>query len=210
MIRTFKTLNKIAGWCIFSVLTSLLWPSFSLAHLVNTGLGPFYDGILHLAMSPDDLMNALALALLAGISGAKAGRYVIFLLPSIWLVGGIIGLYADQEISWSVFSTLSFLVAGSMVAMEYRPPFLMLLIITGGFGFLHGFLNGTAMSQNNGGWLSLLGISLAVFILVALISAQVASIKSMWVRTVVRIAGSWMAAVGLLMLGWSFRGTGLN
>ncbi|MDH3809586.1 MAG: hypothetical protein OES29_13280, partial [Desulfuromonadales bacterium] len=82
-----KSKQKIQG--IAAALAVLLWPSISQAHLVNTGLGPIYDGISHLAMSPDDLLTALALALLAGLSGARAGRNVLFLLPPIWLLGGL-------------------------------------------------------------------------------------------------------------------------
>jgi hypothetical protein len=55
-----KSKQKIQG--IAAALAVLLWPSISQAHLVNTGLGPIYDGISHLAMSPDDLLTALALA----------------------------------------------------------------------------------------------------------------------------------------------------
>jgi len=36
--------------------------------LINsTGMGPIYDGLLHFLMSPEDLIPALALALLAGL-----------------------------------------------------------------------------------------------------------------------------------------------
>ena len=31
-----------------------LWPQTAHAHLMNTGFGPFYDGVMHLALSPDD------------------------------------------------------------------------------------------------------------------------------------------------------------
>ena len=85
-------MNKQKIHAIAPFVLIILWPSISLAHLVNTGLGPFYDGVSHLAMSPDDLLSALALALLAGLSGARAGRHVLFILPPVWLVGGLFGL----------------------------------------------------------------------------------------------------------------------
>jgi hypothetical protein len=46
----------------------------------------------------------------------------------------------------------------------------------------------------------------ALFVLVALVSAFVVSLKPPWTRIVVRVAGSWVAAMGLLMVGWFFRG----
>ena len=49
-------------------------PSMAHAIIVSTGLGPFYDGLSHFALTPEDLLPALALALLVGLSGARAGR----------------------------------------------------------------------------------------------------------------------------------------
>jgi hydrogenase/urease accessory protein HupE len=201
----FKSKQKIQG--IASVLAILLWPSISQAHLVNTGLGPFYDGISHLAMSPDDLLTALTLALLAGLSGARAGRNILFLLPPAWLLGGLFGLRMAQEVSLPLFSVLSFLITGALVALDRKLPLLLISILTCGFGFLHGFLNGTAMAAG-GGSLALFGISLAVFVLISLVSALVVSLKKYWARITVRVAGSWIMAIGLLMLGWTYRAMG--
>ncbi|MBW1869889.1 MAG: HupE/UreJ family protein [Deltaproteobacteria bacterium] len=196
--------NKIHAIAAFVLL--LLYPSISHAHLVNTGLGPFYDGVSHLAMSPDDLLSALALALLAGLSGARAGRHVLFLLPPVWLLGGLFGLGMEQEVSLALFSILSFLVAGALVALDRKLPLMLISGLTFCFGFLHGFLNGTAIAQVGGGFLALFGISVAVFVLTALISALVVSLKAQWARVTVRVAGSWITAIGLLMLGWTYRG----
>ena len=199
--------RKIQG--IVSGLVILLWPSISQAHLVNTGFGPFYDGISHLAMSPDDLLTALALALLAGLSGARAGRNVLLLLPPVWLLGGFLGLRMAQEVSLPLFSVLSFLITGALVALDRKLPLVLISILTCGFGFLHGFLNGTAMAARaGGGFLALFGISLAVFVLVTLVSALVVSLRKHWARITVRVAGSWITAIGLLMLGWTYRSMG--
>jgi hypothetical protein len=108
-----KDMNKQKIHGIAAFVLIILWPSITQAHLVNTGLGPFYDGVSHLAMSPDDLLSAVALALLAGLSGARAGRNVLFLLPPVWLLGGLFGLRVEQEVSLALFSILSFLVAGA-------------------------------------------------------------------------------------------------
>jgi len=206
MNRQFKTKRKQKIPGIVAALAILLWPSISQAHLVNSGLGPFYDGISHLALSPDDLLSALALALLAGLSGAQAGRNVLFLLPPVWLLGGLFGLRMEQEVSLALFSILSFLVTGALVALDRRLPLLLISALTCCFGFLHGFLNGSAMAQAGSGFLALFGISVAVFLLVALISALVVSLRKQWERIAVRVAGSWITAIGLLMLGWAYRG----
>ena len=62
-----------------------------LAHLMNTGLGPFYDGLLHVFVTPEDLLPVVALALLAGQRGPAYGRAVLFALPALWLMGTACG-----------------------------------------------------------------------------------------------------------------------
>ena len=53
-------------------------------------------------------------------------------------------------------------------------------------------------------WLSA-GIGCAVFVLVALVAGQVAALEKPWARITVRVAGSWIGAIGLLMFGWAVR-----
>ena len=71
---------------------AVLWPAPAEAHLVTTGLGPIYDGISHVLMSPDDLVPILAMAFLAGLNGPAAGRRTLFALTAAWLVGGVGGV----------------------------------------------------------------------------------------------------------------------
>jgi hypothetical protein len=62
------------------------------AHLVSTGLGPVYDGIVHMVLSPADMTIVIVLAILAAMRGSHSGRWLLALLPLAWLLGGISGL----------------------------------------------------------------------------------------------------------------------
>jgi hypothetical protein len=62
------------------------------------------------------------------------------------------------------------------------------------------------MQHAGAGVLGLLGIVAALFVLVAFVAAYVVSLHQLWARMVVRVAGSWIAAMGLLLLGWTLRG----
>jgi hypothetical protein len=53
--------------------------------------------------------------------------------------------------------------------------------------------------------LGLSGAVSAVFCLLAILSAQVTTLRAGWTRIAVRVGGSWIAAAGLLMLGWLAR-----
>ena len=183
----------------------VLLPTTTHAHLVNTGLGPFYDGVSHFALTPEDLLPALALALLAGQGGARAGRLSLFALPMAWLLGGIGGLAFPTVTYAPALTTVSFLALGGLVAAEARLPAEWVTGLAVVFGLVHGYLNGAAMSQAKLGALGLVGIVSTLFVTVALAAALVVAIRVPWGRIAVRVAGSWIAAVGLLLLGWSLR-----
>ncbi|MCG3193325.1 MAG: hypothetical protein DIJKHBIC_02575 [Thermoanaerobaculia bacterium] len=187
------------------VAATLLLPATAHAHLVNTGLGPFYDGVSHFALTPEDFLPALALAFLAGQRGSQPGRALLFALPGAWLAGGVAGLLFPAISSAIALTTVSFILLGVLVAAEARlgtGVVLSLAVVIGGF---HGYLNGAAMSEAKLGALGLTGIVTTLFVLVSLAAAMVVAIRVPWGRIAVRVAGSWIAAIGLLLLGWSLR-----
>jgi len=65
--------------------------------------------------------------------------------------------------------------------------------------------NGVALKEG-AGILGLIGIMATLFVIVAIASALIVSLKPPWTRIAVRVAGSWMAAIGMLMFGWLIRG----
>jgi urease accessory protein len=190
-------------------LAAVFVPGVAQAHLVTTGLGPVYDGIGHLLLTPEDWLAVLAIALLAGLSGPSFGRRVLFLLPVAWLAGGLLGLSRSSELSLPVVTTLSLLLLGALIALGRRLPMGLVLALTFAVGALHGYLNGTAMSvgaQGRMGVLGLVGVAGALFVLVALVAGLVVSLRAPWTRIAVRVAGSWIVAISMLILGWTFRG----
>lgn len=177
-------------------------PSLAQAHLVNSGLGPFYDGILHLLLSPADVLGLVAATLLAGLHGARASRLTVIVMPLAWFLAGLAGLAlpAMPELPW--LSVLSFALLGALVALNPKLPAEAVALLAGLFGALHGLLNGSALAAIGAGWTSLLGIALAVGVVALLVSARVVTLRADWTRIAVRVAGSWVAAVGILMFGW--------
>lgn len=183
----------------------LLSPAIARAHLTDTGLGPIYDGIAHLLLSFDDLLPVVALALLAGLNGARAGRLVLFTLPVAWLAGGIAGVLATGAAPPAIVTSLSLLALGVLTAAsaQLRPALVVFLAVA--LGLIHGWLNGAAIATAGREASGLIGIAGTIFVVVALGSAVVVSLRKPWTRIAVRVAGSWIAAVGLLVLGWSLR-----
>ena len=162
-----------------------------------------YDGIGHLLLTPEDLVPVLALALYAGLRGAISGRMAMFLLPVAWIAGGIAGSMLTI-LNVLPIPAISFLILGSLIAADLCMPAYAVTGLVILIGLVHGFLNGAAL-KGGPGTLGLLGIMTMLFIIVTLVSAFVVSLKRQWVRIAVRVAGSWIAATGLLMFGWAWR-----
>jgi hydrogenase/urease accessory protein HupE len=100
---------------------------------------------------------------------------------------------------------VSFLVLGGLVAADVRlrPEWVGGLAVA--LGLVHGYCNGSAMAEAKLGALGLGGIALTVFVTTALAAALVVALRAPWTRIAVRVAGSWIAATGLLLVGWSLR-----
>jgi hydrogenase/urease accessory protein HupE len=191
-----------------AIIVLAVVPSSAEAHLVTTGLGPFYDGAMHLLLSPGDLLGLLAAALLAGLRGTRAGRLTILVLPSVWYLSGLIGLNLSFTLDLPWLSVLSFVILGAMVALDPKLPEIVVALLAGIYGALHGLLNGSALGVIGAGPLSLLGIVATVLVIALLVSAAVVSLRAAWTRIAVRVVGSWVAAIGMLMFGWLARGIG--
>lgn len=192
---------------LLGAAATALFPSVAHAHLATTGLGPVYDGINHLLRSPEDLLPVIAMALLAGLHGRGESRRVLFALPVSWVVGGLAGHASGAQVMPGALTALSCIVVGLLTALDQRIPARVLTGIAIALGLLHGWLNGAGIANDRGDGLALLGIGAAVFVLVAIGAALVVSVRAAWQRVVVRVAGSWVAAVGLLMLGWALKKT---
>ena len=61
------------------------------------------------------------------------------------------------------------------------------------------------MAAAGAGALGMLGAATAALLLAILAAALAASLRAGWTRIAVRVAGSWIAALGILALGWSLR-----
>jgi hydrogenase/urease accessory protein HupE len=74
-------------------------------------------------------------------------------------------------------------------------------------GLDHGFLNGAGLGVTAAAVAALLGLAATVFVFVALAAGLVVRLRAEWARIAVRVAGSWIAASGILTLGWAMRGS---
>lgn len=195
------------SWLAIAVTVALA-PSAQ-AHLMNTGFGPFYDGLTHLFVTPEDLLPVIALALLAGLRGPRFGRSVLFVLPVAWLVGSTAGVWIAPQLTLPGLEIILTIGLGTLLAADRPLSFGFVISLAILLGLFHGVLNGAELAKKpSSGEVVAVGVTVGLFVLVSLLAGQAASLRVRWARVAVRVAGSWIAAIGLLMLGWATRGTG--
>jgi urease accessory protein len=185
-----------------------LIPVSSAAHLVNTGLGPIYDGIGHLFLSLEDLLPLVALMTLGGLNGVAAGRRVMFVLPPAWFIGGVIGslTMAGTNLPPHASAVLAIML-GVVVAADVRlsvKGLTRLIVVLAG---ILGLITGTMLATQANSLQMLIGSGAALGVLATALPATIVAVTASpsWMRVGVRVSGSWIAAAGLLLLGWQLR-----
>ena len=177
-------------------------PAEAQAHLINSGLGPFYDGALHLLWSPGDLLGLIATALLAGLRGRSASRLTVIALPLSWLLGGLVGMRLPDMPDLAWVSILSIMVPGMLLVTDARLSPKAMVLLGSAYGAMHGLFNGAILVTLGASSANLMGMVSVVVLITLLASASVVSLRMFWARVAVRVAGSWIVAVSMLMLGW--------
>src|SRR5271157_1984497 len=194
--------RSILFWLTLAI-TLIVTPSAQ-AHLMNTGFGPFYDGLTHLFVTPEDLLPVIALALLAGLRGPRFGRSVLFALPAAWVVGSTAGVLLTPQLTLPGAEIILTIGLGALLAADRPLPLAFVVGLAILLGLIHGILNGSELAKTlSSAQMSNAGVVVALFLSVSLLAGQAASVRVRWARAAFRVAGSWIAAIGLLMLGWA-------
>ena len=94
---------------------------------------------------------------------------------------------------------------GALVAADVPLPVAVVAGVAVVLGSLSGGCNGMELARAHASALAAVGVASALFALVALLSGQVTAVRAGWARIAIRVAGSWIAAIGLFTLGWSVR-----
>ncbi len=190
---------------IFAAGLLLITASPARAHLMNSGFGPFYDGLVHPFVTPIDLLVLIALALLAGLRGPACGRSVLFALPTAWLAGMAVGIvWTIPAVPMWTNAAVAVLL-GLLVATDRPWPPMVVAALAVVIGIVYGAANGGELADREVRAAAAFGIACSLFVTVALLAAFVVSLKPDWTRLAVRVAGSWVAAIGLLLFGWTMR-----
>lgn len=173
------------------------------AHDLSQRYGEFLGALLHPLLALDHAGAFLALGLLAGLRDARAA--VVSFNVALF-TGAILPSLLSVAIPFiTTINVLSLLVLGVLVALALPLPLWLAVAIAGFFGMSHGLENGSDIAAGTVAWRPALGVLVAGIAITVPAAALVHSLPGGWPRIGVRVIGSWIAAMGLMILGLQFR-----
>ena len=133
----------------------------------------------------------------------NGGQSPNIVLAACCLAGRALPGGRTKTVSFTAISAISFLISGALVAADLRLKRGTVATIAVVLGFCDGYINGISIRPTGSGYLDLVGAIAAIFVAVAIVAAFVIRLRRPWTRVAIRVVGSWIAATGLLLLGWS-------
>jgi urease accessory protein len=148
-----------------------------------------------------------ALGILAGQQGDRVAP-ALFVFAVMLMLGATAALWIPALPYVGLLNILSGILLGGLVAGAWRLPVTVLYLIAIVFGFSHGFANGAALNGAFKPYLFIPGLGLAGLVVPAwlmIVTDLILRQKYNWMRIAVRVAGSWITAIGVLVLATSGR-----
>jgi urease accessory protein len=188
------------------VTVCLLFAASSVyAHSAARGAGDFYAGALHALTALEHVLPFLALGILAGQQGREADPVLLVFCLAL-AAGTTVAPWIPPLAYVGLLNILSAILFGGLVAAEWSLPMPFYYVIAAVFGLSHGFANGAGMIEQTKPYLYVPGVALAGFAVTAyglIVTDFLMRRKAGWIHIAVRVAGSWIAAIGILVLATS-------
>lgn len=191
------------GW--ISALVLLSAPAH--AHDLSERYGDFLGALLHPLTTLDHAGAFLALGLLAGLHDAHRARYAVLGFNLALFAGAMApSLLSIVPPHLTTVNVASLAVLGMLTALAHPLPAWLVIAIAVFFGLSHGFENGSDIGANAAALRAALGVTAAGVALTLPAAALAHALAHGWPRVGLRVAGSWIAAIGLMVLGLQIKG----
>lgn len=199
--------RRFFGASIFSVvLLSVLLASPAHAHLTVAGVGEVAGGALHPLMTPAHLLILLGLAFLLGMRIPLNLKWPMAIMVS--LSAAALASTATGRISiipQPVLITLAMIIA-VLVALDLKLPSAVYYLLCGlaaiGIGLDSPVEKGNSVVIAK----TLAGTWISMNIVTAYVAVCVSNgAEKLWARTGIRIVGSWIIAIAMLVLAFALK-----
>jgi urease accessory protein len=178
---------------------SLIFPSSALAHPMK-GVGDFYAGMLHPMTSVECVLPIIALSLLAGQQNRRTAIGILLSFPIASVLGAWLGIVLTVSPLVAVINTAAMAVLGILVALNRTLPLQISVILSAVLGVTVGLANGGELTSDTSAYRFIPGLAVVGLLLISYGIGLVRSLNMPWAKIGVRVTGSWIAAVGILVL----------
>jgi urease accessory protein len=182
-----------------TALLLLVWPAAAFAHPMQ-GVGDFYAGMLHPLTTIEFLLPMVALSLLAGQQRCTSAIAMLVAFPISLAIAAVLGTvtHLPSLAAWINLGSMSGL--GLLVAADRPLPPNLAAGLTTLFGLTIGLANGAELGGQDSPYRFVPGLALAGLMLLTYGVGCVHRLTAPWMRIRVRVIGSWIAAIGVLVL----------
>jgi len=131
-----------------AILAAAFWigPGVACAHLIQGG-GGLGSGFAHPLTGPDHFLAMFAV----GLWGAQMGGRPVWTLPVtfplIMVIGGILGIVGIPLPGTEIGIAVSIIALGTAIALRWRPPEWVALLLISIFAICHGYAHGTELPR---------------------------------------------------------------
>lgn len=195
-----KTVARRLLHAVIATVTVLLSPVAASAHPMQ-GVGDFYAGLLHPLTAIEFLLPMIALSLLAGQQARTSAIAMLVAFPVSLAIGAVIAIptHLPPIVSWIDLGSMALL--GLLVAAACPLPPSLAAGLTALLGLTIGLANGAELGSQVSPYRFVPGLALAGLMLVTYGIGCVRRLNAPWMRIGFRVLGSWIAAIGILVLG---------
>ena len=152
----------------------------------------------------------LALGVLAGMQPPSRARWLVLLFPACLLAGLGLGLASPGLVVPGWVDAALMVAVGGLVALAARLPGAAVYGVAALVAVARGLANASGVAGDTNVMLFAAGFAVAGYAVLTLAAGATAAFRAPgvgWRTVALRAAGSWVAAVGLMVGGLALRGT---
>ena len=178
----------------------LFAPSGAFAHPMK-GVGDFYAGMLHPVTTIETIVPLIALSLLAGQQRREIAIKILAAIPAAIALGTLLILIRPVPASIGVANLVITAIAGLLIAIARPLPSAIPISISIFFSVAVGWANAAEITQGISPVRFISGLAVVSLLLTAYGIGLVRRSRFEWSQIAIRVVGSWLAAIGILVLG---------
>lgn len=179
---------------------ALVAPAVVDAHPMK-GVEDFYAGMLHPITVVEFAVPMMALGLCAGQQDRETARDMVAAFPITCGLGASMAFVVAVPGHLVVISYICMVVLGILVALAVRLPSSLAIALTAFVGLTIGWANGAELTEGVSPYRFVSGLMLCGLLSIVYGVGLVRHLKAPWALFAVRVVGSWIAALGILVSG---------